>query len=197
MNRHPILEIVRNFETWVPGELLYELEHKFSEQNKFRHRTNYLTVYRCHTTFIKITHHRSLLLELRADNCNPSDLQITKRDMGLCFLWNLILLVNSPSNMKFIIIRTLPHSSLLPLNLLGNWAFEKIWSLKSGPKKEYLYKHTHLDSLPSSSNNIIAVKSTNTTAITLVPMLQMSPGIACTTDEEEAFECLYNLKAPS
>ena len=125
--------------------------------------------YMCSTTVIKITHHWSLFLELRGNNCiytRSGYPLICKywRDVGLCSVWNLILLVNSPSNMKFTIIWTLLHSSVLPLHFLGNRAFEKIWSLKSGSKKEYLYRHTHLDSLPSSSNNTIAVKSTNPTA---------------------------------
>ena len=66
--RHATLEIVRNFETWVLGQLLYELELNFSEENKFKHRINYLTVYWCSNTFIKITDHWSLFLELREGN---------------------------------------------------------------------------------------------------------------------------------
>ena len=107
--RHAIVEIVRNFETWVLGQLLYELELNFSKENRFKHRKNYLTVYWCSTTFIKITDHWSLFLELREGNC------IYTRS------WDYV-----PSGTRFCLsIAHVPHSSLLPLHLLGNRAIEK------------------------------------------------------------------------
>ena len=110
--RHATIEIVRNFETWVLGQLLYELEHNFFKENNSKHKTNYLTVY------------WSLFLELREGNF------IYTRS------WDYV-----PSRTQFCLsIARVPHSSLLPFHLLGNRAIEKISSLKSISKKEYPYR---------------------------------------------------------
>ena len=107
--RHATVEIVRNFETWVLGQLHYELELNFSKENRFKHRKNYLTVYWCSTTFIKITDHWSLFLELREGNC------IYTRSMDYV-----------PSGTRFCLsIARVPHSSLRHFIFLATGQLKK------------------------------------------------------------------------